>query len=95
MTDLKKVVGIKESSWTSPKNGKDYPVRRLYVVYPASGVKGLVSQDIKCRGDKVFNGIEIGDFVELLYDQYGNCCEVKPCVPDDQDLIDFGELGGN
>lgn len=31
-----------------------------------------------------------GLLVELLYDQYGNCCAVQPVVPDPQDLIDFG-----
>lgn len=90
MTNLKRVIGFKTSSWTSPDNGNTYPVRRLYVDYPAAETKGLACSVVKCRGDKVFDGVEVGDYVELLYDQYGNCCAVQPVVAEQQDLIDFG-----
>lgn len=94
MTDLKKVVGFKISAWTNPQTGVIYPVRKLYVVYPsgAEGVTGLVSSSIKCKSEKVFDGIEVGDYVELFYDQYGNCLQVSPCVPNEEDLSDFGEI---
>lgn len=90
MTDLKRVLGFKTSSWTNPKDGVVYPVRRLFVSYPSAQTKGLACSDIKCRGDKIFDGIEVGDFVDLFYDQYGNCSAVQPVVPEPQDLIDFG-----
>lgn len=90
MTNLKRVKGMKISAWTNPQNGNIYPVRRLYVEYPSSEVKGLACSDVKCKGEKVFDGVELGDYVELLYDQYGNCCAVQPVEPDPQDLIDFG-----
>lgn len=94
MTNLKRVVGMKISAYTSP-DGKVYPVRRLYVVHPASETKGLACTAVKCRGEKVFDCVEIDDYVELLYDQYGNCCAVQPVVPDPLDLIDFGIESSN
>lgn len=90
MTNLKRVVGMKIDSWTNPDNGITYPVRRLYVEYPVSGVEGLAASDVKCRGEKVFDGVLVGDYVELFYDQYRNCSSVQPVVPEPQDLIDFG-----
>ena len=90
MTNLKRVVGFKVSSWTNPENGVTYPTRRLYVEYPASNVTGLCCADVKCRGDNIFQGILVGDYVELFYDQYGNCCTVNPVEPNPQDLVDFG-----
>lgn len=92
MTDLKKVVGMKISAWTSPDNGITYPVRQLSVVYPCNGVNGLCAERIKCRGEDVFNGLEIGDYVTLMFDQYGNCVSVQPVVPEPEDLVDFGEV---
>lgn len=91
MTDLRKVVGMKISAWTSPDNGKTYPVRQLSVVYPATGVTGLCAERIKCRGENVFDGVQVGDYVTLMFDQYGNCVNVQPVVPDEDDLVDFGE----
>ena len=44
---------------------------------------------LKCKGDNVFDGIQEGDFVQILYDQYGNVVQIQPVEPEPEDLIDF------
>ena len=91
MTDLKKVIGFKVGTWTNEKTGVVYPVRRLYVIYPSDvdGLTGLMAAVLKCKGDNVFDGIQEGDFVQILYDQYGNVVQIQPVEPEPEDLIDF------
>lgn len=92
MTDLKLVQGYKDTTWTNPDNGVVYPVKRLYVTYPsnAGGLVGLMTGIFKCKGEDIFKGIQIGDYVQLLYDQYGNVSQIQPVVPEPEDLRDFG-----
>lgn len=91
MTNLKRVVGILNTTFDDKKSGNVYPVKHLYVEYPFKNCQGLRTADIKCKGDNVFNGIEIGDYVTLYYDNYGTCCVINPEIPTDSDLKYFGE----
>lgn len=92
MTDLKLVLGFRQYEWTNTNTGVVYPVKRLFVEYPstADGLEGHMCSVVKCKGDKVFDGVMKGDYVQLMYDQYGNCVRVEPLVPEPEDLKDFG-----
>ena len=90
MTDLRKVVGWFSGEFTTDR-GEQLQYYRLFVLYPKDDVVGLACEQVKLRDMEVLNGVEIGDYVELYYNENKKCVMVNPVVANEQDLIDFGD----
>ena len=93
MTDLKKVVGFYTGEFTTRDTGEKKTYHNLFVFYPRKGVIGIATDVIKVRGQDPFEGIQVGDYVDLFYDRYGNCTVIDPVEPTEADLSDFKSCG--
>lgn len=70
------LVGIKEVDYTSKKTGKHVTGKNLYVLYDAENVEGQVATDFYVRSDFSFDGISIGDDMNVFFNQYGSVDEI-------------------
>ena len=93
MTDLKKVVGFYTGEFKTRDTGEIKIYHNLFIVFPREGATGIGSEKISVRGQDPFKGIQVGDYVELMYDRYGNCTRIDPVEPNEADLLDFKNCG--
>lgn len=89
MTDLKRVVGFYTGEFTTRDTGERKIYHNLFVLYPREGATGIATDVIKVRGQDPFKGIQVGDYVEVYYDRYGNCTRLEPVEPTEADISDF------
>lgn len=88
MTDLKKVVGYRSGEFANDR-GEVIKFTHLYFEVPREGVTGLAVDIGKCKTSDVLEGVKIGDYVELYYDEKKRVVLVQPVVPSASDLADF------
>ena len=89
MTDLKRVIGY--FSDTAVIDGKELSWTHLYVSYPKDKAVGLAVEICKCKSSSVLEGVEVGDYVELYYDERKKVVLVQPVQPTDDDRLSFGD----
>lgn len=91
MTELKKVVGFLSDSFTDRQTGEVIAYNHLYCVFPRKNATGAGAECVKIssRKENLFEGLNIGDYVELRYNKYGKCCGFDVVEPNSDDESDF------
>lgn len=90
MTEVKKVVGTYSGEFVDESTGELIKWFHLYVNYPKDNVNGLAVMICKCLNETVLNGVLIGDYVELYYNEKKKVVLINPVVPDNEVLELFG-----
>lgn len=89
MSDLKLVLGFFTGQFTTRDTGEVKIYHNLSVAYPRNGATGIFVERIPVRGENPFVGIQVGDYVETMYDKFGNCTRIDPVEPSVSDIADF------
>ena len=91
MTELKKVVGYLSDTFTDRTTGQVIEFHHLYCLFPRSNAVGSGAECVKIstRDNNIFNGLNLGDYVELRYNKYGKCCGFDIVEPNADDIADF------
>lgn len=91
--NLRRVEGY--ISKTANIDGDEVTWTHLYVTYPSDDVTGLAVMTCKCIDADVIKGVQIGDYVELYYNEQKKVVLIQPVEPTAEDLLAFGVADGS
>lgn len=78
-----RIIGIERFSYVSKRDGKSRSGTRLFLTFDSERIDGTGCMEAYCRGHVDTEGLEVGDVITLLYDQWKNVAAVVP-VPSEQ-----------
>lgn len=72
------VIGIEDVSYPSKKTGEIINGYRFYLTYESKKVEGLACEVVWVSGGVDIPDVEVGDKIELFYNQFGKVS--KMCI---------------
>lgn len=92
---LKKILGFTSGEFKKDNFSDPIPFANIWCAWPVKDGLGLQAEKYKLDGSDVFNGIELGDYVELYFT--GNSENAKVALinkvePDEVTRLQFGDV---
>ena len=92
---LKKIIGFTSGEFKKDNFSDPIPFANIWCAWPVKDGLGLQSEKYKLDGADVFDGIALGDYVELYFT--GNSENAKVALinkvePDEATRLQFGEV---